>query len=423
MEGLYFYVMENKVNFVIYKREEYDKRFEAIKALQKGTTIEEINRTIQKSMDLQLMFVQEMPAMYNDGITFYRVRVLNPNETVAESSQDEFKYPPNPKLGRANIDGQQVLYTSLDGHTAFTEKIKDILPGQSIAYLSKWTIRNIPARTHLRSFLFGLELEELESNYSMILAKAPKEFFDRHHKQLPKEDKENFGYCQKLLCDLFSIGGKEEEFYHLTSAIAYDTFVTSKEKGANMPVICYPSVAKEKQSVNFAFRKDFADDHLFLKEVDKVLITRIDGENVTFNLLNRGVVKDGKIVWHQLDIKMREIDHSKAMVTFGQELEGNYVQLKPNQLLATPCKKCGGIHTYGIREFCEKNGLKETSLLDLLPTLPKEALGDFTMSKELSYEAFLQTTDVYVSDNVTESGKINYLLLPVSYRIEFNSRN
>src|SRR5690606_4737229 len=90
-----------------------------------------------------------------DGVHYYRIRVVNEGDiNIRENDVSSFSYPPKKlcELGRANRKGQQVLYTSVDPHTAFFEKASEININSSIVYLSKWKIKRLPKTFYYRNF-------------------------------------------------------------------------------------------------------------------------------------------------------------------------------------------------------------------------------------------------------------------------------
>lgn len=407
--------MENEKRQVTFRvlgtKEEYDTVFEEIYNLAKDLSPEEIISHIQSRISMAVLWGMPLKKEALETFPMHRIRVVSP-DNIDETDPASFYYPPDPsmvKLGRANLVGQQVFYASGDNHTPFHELAHDIKVGESIVYYSQWAMRDCPDEVYMRSFFMGIEESE-DNDYASIMAKGLNEQVEEWLQMFEDKPRELFRYCQQRYNALFRIKGSEG--YHISSAIAHDTFNLALKHGVNLPIITYPAVSKNNRAVNFAIRKDFADKHLYLKQVDKVLVTKLEDKSVAYKPLERGVLKDGKIEWRTLEVKP-EIDYNNVWICFEQTAR----PLKEGEGITTCCTK----HATTVEEFLNKNKIIPKNLIRVIEEVPEGLeVGHAVRTKK--YEVIAPTHgNVFVDSDVSNAGLIKYLKFGVTYTIGYCS--
>lgn len=288
-----------EIRFKVYKsKKEYDKIIRSIKGIPRKVSARKINKIISEKLNLTLLPIINIGKDTAKVFPIWRVRSLKKDEVIDENNVASFKYPPKNKIkmARANRKHQQVFYASSNYKGAFCECEKQIKKNDGIAYLSYWGIINLPDNIHMRNFCMGIRGKDGNSDAT--------EFFkyinDRMEKFINSSDqtfKTNLLYAQKLYTELFLKKGSR--YYHITSAIAYSTFVHALESKANMPIIAYPSVAVNYASINFAFRSDFVENHMYLKCVYKVKVHSICSDQIDSTIIAMGTTENGSIKWKQ----------------------------------------------------------------------------------------------------------------------------
>jgi len=343
--------------------------------------------------------------------TFYRIRVVNETDKpINEKTPDSFTYPPicddfSISRGRANLKGEQVFYASGDSHTPFHELSKFILPGKSIVYLSKWRFKSIPPNTYMRSLFFGID-DTKEESYASIMARGINEQYLNMCKTLPYNLQEIFLYYQKKYAELFTF--PDDNHYHISSAIAHNFFKSIKSEKFDAPIITYPSIAKKMNSVNFAIRKDFVDNHLHLIEVDKIIVTKIAEKENSYIPIQRGVHKNGILEW--LDFKVNvTIEENELMVSYDKI---TFKAMSASDTLTSSCSK----HTFNTKEFLNINQITEKNIRE---NIRNSTFQNFDFKLKNSFYLFAELDqDVFLSSELSAQKAIRWVKVPVS--IEFS---
>jgi hypothetical protein len=406
---------KKQANIKVYgTKEEYDRIFAEIKSLPKDMEPEAITKFIQNKLTLSIFFGLPVEGEPLKRMPIYRARVAG--KPIDESKVSEFGYPP-PEFccaGRANREGEQVFYSAGDMHTAIFEKAHEINIGESEVYVSSWEVTNNPGQVHMRNLFYGVERHEYsDEDYAAVMIDGLKEFFDQIVAKLPDRAKENYCYGQKLYNDLFSWDSKEH--YHLSSAIAHDTFVQAFKQGVDLPILAYPSVAKKRKAINFAFRKDFADRHLRLKEVFKIVVTKIEDEKVSFNPIRRGVSIDGEnIVWSDLELRLKKFEDS-LLISF-EEQPINLKRVAPDEIL-TCCPK----HFFTAKEFVETlDQFKESVLFD---AIKEQGHHLDLMNLPLQNESLVLVPldhKIFFKDRKKSEQRIRFIGMPIAFAADFS---
>lgn len=199
--------------------------------------------------------------------------------------QSQLSYPPAEfvKLGRCNFEGQQILYASHHPTNTFAEQ-KNLVAGSRFG-LSMWQ-----AKRDFYAVLVGFSAEEELSIITPPAERTFKSSADRHaHNQFQRlfRDKGGDRYLQTAsIADFLMRRRMPVEFGEGSSILAYAS-------------VEYPN--EELLAVNFAFPKDFVDQHLELVAAEYVEVSSITEEKVDYKSLHKAnqFDNDGKIHWEE----------------------------------------------------------------------------------------------------------------------------
>jgi len=403
-----------ELSFEIYSKEKYDEIFEEIRKLSPALSPEEISTEIQSRINSTMILCWTWEKEKLESLELFRVRVPRIGETFQESKISSYSYPPEASMikskGRANVEGQQVFYAALDGNTAFHEMSQDITPESKVVYLTKWGIKHAEKPVIMRSLFLDIPTDE--DTLSSLMAKDLENIINNALEGVPENKRQDYIYGQKKYADLFT--WKDKEYYHLTSAIAYYTFVTASKQRAHFSILAYPSVVKNKKTVNFAIRKEFADSSVYLKEVYKVSVNELNDDKVNVLIGGKGVVENGKIKWYK---KGKEITINGLYVSFNDD------PYKGRTLLETERFTLGSkkdILTRG--QILNKVGLTLEKLLDKVKEIPLTL--DFEGAQEHE-TGFVIPVDfnLYLTSDISEKGKIKNLLLSIKISHPYIARD
>jgi len=401
---------QRQLTGTVFKKEYYDNAFLEIEKLPNSLSPEEIDLEICKRMNLTMIIVHMATRAMLESIELFRMRIPANDGNFDENKIESYYYPPNCEsipMGRANIAKQQVFYGSLDGNTPFHELSNQIIPHKTACYLSAWGLRNLPEITHVRNLFLGIP-PGIEDNLASIMATGLTEQIEQMLSQIPENVREDFLYAQKKYSALFT---SPLEYYHLSSAIAHSTFVSSQNQGASMPILTYPSVAKNKSSVNMAIRKDYADNHLFLKEVYKVTLTEFGDRICKTRVEKRGLVSEGKILWTRPVFEYKISD-----LFYAEDDAGKIPKDLPAEEFYTLCCE---EHKLSKEEVLEKIKMTNEKILNAASNIPQDLYTDFPQM----FSCLLQIkpgVNLYRTGNISESGRIKLLFLALELTIDFN---
>jgi len=404
---------DKSMKFTMYgTTQEYDKLFDEIYKLDSNLSANEINEFIRSKLSLIISIAKILEYKNVENFTFYRIRLQKENEPlIDESSVASFNYPPITELikrGRANLEKEQVFYACGDSHTPFHELAKHIDLGKTIVYLSKWGVKPIPSNIHMHSLFFGVD-ESRNNSYASLMAKGVSAEFDKMCKSLPTNLQSIFLYYQKKYTELFTSSGNE--FYHISSAIAHQTFYDMKNEHFDTPIIMYPAVAKNKDSVNFAIRKDFADNFLYLKEVDKMVVTEISETQNTYTPISRGIPNGNNINW--LNLKRNITIHfEKAAISYdiSHPVQAKYISIDATETLT----QCCPMHAFTIRKFYDDNKISDDALQKASSEIPIQAM-DFIHKKQIAGFVYTEMEgDLFLTSKLSESKRITFIRVPVT---------
>lgn len=398
-----------EINGTIFSKEYYDRAFEEIEALSDKLGPEEISAEIQKRLNLTFIIGKETPRELINDFSLFRLRIPKPSENFNEEDISCFYYPPNPsiiKRYRANIAEQQVFYASGEHSTPFYEMAQDIAPGVTIAYMGVWGYKDLPEKVYMRNLFMGID-ENQENNTASIMASGLQGFFKTILAKIPEVHRNNFIYAQTRYTELFTYEG--DKFYHISSAIAHSTFVGALEQKANIPILTYPSVAKKKTGVNFAIRKDFADKHLYLKEVYKIRIKEFKDDNVKIDLLSRGTVVEGKVKWRHPHLNM---EYTDSVFISPDSNPKNMRAINPDLNFTDGKGKMATVH-----DIMKQLNISENDLWDAFSRM---TVG---MEEKQELNALIPVpvaSELYMENDISDEGRIEYVMVPVRLIFSYN---
>ncbi len=408
--------------FTILSKDEYDKIFDEIKRIPPDCPPEQIVKKVHDATQIEISFMREWEYSLLTQFTFYRVRpVFQPLDNDLRENPQEYSYGPLGYPGRFNNINQQVFYSSGDPHTAIHELSKKIIPKETTVYLSKWGLRDCGLQIFVHYLFFGESFGK--DTYSAILAQGIPERFLEITAHLSREEKENLSYCLELYQKLFT--HNNDAYFHITSAIGQNLF-TYSIKPANIssnietPVISYPSVAKNRTAPNFAFRKDFADKALYIKEVDEIIVTELSDEVVRYMPKRRGIMNNGKMEWFDFQIRFDKANCEEAQISYASQPEVfQSINLSEKKLTLGDGKEVD------FKSYLELNGITPKSFIAELQNLQSKGslqinIPELHMAHRLKVEHSLKISKpLYVYGNVTNEAEIRSIKLPATYSIGF----
>lgn len=316
-------LLDNKFEYTFFDRQIIDDQFERIlTTVDRKLPPREINKAIHEILVNQTILVTTFDKS-SPGLQLYRITTEYP--TFTRDDLNSYSYPPSSdkngkkcNSGRANIEGNPILYTALDPFTAFKEMEKYLEPEKSF-YVSVWEIDFLKP-TFAHTLVLNSKNKIRESVLHKI-AKPHEEGLKKMIKSLPyKELRHGFIYSVEKMGDLFASEG--QEIYPLTSAYANQIMYD----GPKSPLIIYPSVLNDQQSVNIAIHPDFVDsESVKMTDVFEVFYSseELTNESVNIKIKEKGKVEyngeKSKIIWQIPEVTITRIDFSKLSIeTYNQ---------------------------------------------------------------------------------------------------------
>lgn len=322
-------VKENKIEYTVFSRQVVDEQFNKIlTTINRDLPPSEISKAIHKILVNRTMIAATYDKK-SPSLTLYRVTTEYPE--FNKDDPDKYSHPPpvNKKgekcsAGRANIEGKPLLYTALDPFTAIKEMESYLEPEKSF-YISVWNLKFLK-----KTVAHTLVLNSRNSNTDSILhfmAKSHEEGLRTMIKGLPNiEFQEGFIHAVKKMGDLFTASGKD--IYPLTSAYAHEIIYD----GIKSPLIVYPSVLNDQQSINIAMRPDFVvSESVKMTDIYEVSYAAesLTNESVNIKIYSKGKVDNNRdktrIIWQTPRISIIKLGYSELKLeTYnGYHFEGN----------------------------------------------------------------------------------------------------
>lgn len=275
--------MKGEFEFALYPNEYYDSLLNELCSIEtKKLPSFDIYKLICKKLNGFPVFSQ---VQKSESIIIYRVTDFKPNGIISSERKD-YSYNPSGKLGRCNIEGQKVFYGALSVETALAEKQVE---KNKEYFISKWEMRKADF------ILLGFTGEEV--NEFSFFSDNINDAISIIYSTLSDSEKLMATKKYKFYNNLFSISG--EKYYHLSSALS-NSFLSLYLQGIqNYFVITYPSIAQNKNGINFAFGSEFADnsEHLELLDVNQIRIISNNDNIIQFKKISEGTYHNNKINW------------------------------------------------------------------------------------------------------------------------------
>jgi hypothetical protein len=316
-------------NISIQEPKYYDKVFKELsKSKYKNYSHSKLKKIIYKEFEGIPIFVNILREGVPD-LTVYRITGYEPTANERDLPKS-YSYNPTPPLGRANLKNIPVFYCSLEPTTAISE-----MKGMNLknCYISRWRIKF--NKTNIAILSLGINQEE--ETTSTIFESWIKEATDNMMAGL-KDKKYKHWLEYKLLkfCDLFTQDGTY--YYYLSSAIAHSFLYDSFEQKADIPILAYPSITKNKRDINFAIRKDAADNQNFmtLETVVKCDVISEDEKGCQTKFSEKGFMIDGRLVWKKPIVHLKKLWVEKVWI--GLYCQKKLIEVESDQLMVS----CGG---------------------------------------------------------------------------------
>jgi hypothetical protein len=236
-----------------------------------------------------------LPTLSDESLNIYRVTDNEP-PNGEEHLPKHYSYSPMANASRCNYKGQKVFYGANSPDGAFKEKNVEI--GKSY-YLSKWKIK--PSASKIVYLGFGENVGGFLSEFNEHLYESIRKTFSK----LPNEFHKGLLKKNDFLNEIFTINN---EYYHISAALCFD-FMNNEN---DCFLLAYPSIAKNKNDINFALSAKFADDKDFLEldSVIKITVTEFSNGGTFFNPKKRALFIDGRLEWSDLSMRLLGINTS-----------------------------------------------------------------------------------------------------------------
>lgn len=311
-----------KLEFQIFPKEIIEEQFKTI--LQICTPEldhKEIMKRIDKTLVNRILTVTTH-STEDEPITLWRITKPSFDDFEEEKKHNYINPPAKNKNGkkcskqRANIEGYPVMYTSIDPLTTVTE-MKGSLGLKNNFFISRWKLEfKRPVVLH------ELVLNSQTTTEGSILneyTKNQKIFLDKLVENIPDNLKEGHNHAIQKLGDLFTV--PTEEIYYITSAYAHDVLYSSREQGAYIDGITYPSVENKHSSLNIAWHPDIINSEcLILEEVFECRIEennlQDEKQNVSITIFKRGIFNNdgGFSHWEKPVFSITDISWSEMQL-------------------------------------------------------------------------------------------------------------
>lgn len=297
--------MSKKVSFDItaYSAEEVERIFSEIESSANNLQDHsEIEKLITKSLGGRLMLTMEFNPK-GAPLTLYRVTQAKESSWFNVDQKSTFSYPPNPSIGRANIENHPVFYASLDPSTAIKELKNRLGPGKEF-FVSEWKL--IPKKTiYGHCLILNSTTESSKDQFLNKMADNHASQLESLFTNLPKQLNQGMIHAVRKMGDLFTIPGESK--YHITSAYAHHIIYEARKQKAYMPILIFPSVENNHQSINFAIHPELIQDETIeLSRVFKLSIPKDASwplkEMDKIQVKERGIYFNKTIEWQTIRV-------------------------------------------------------------------------------------------------------------------------
>lgn len=279
----------------------------------------------------------------NPDFSIYRTRPKsNIKKDENMSSISTFSYVPLelnskkiPFIGRFNLDGQSIFYSSISSSTNLKE-MKDSIKEGDVVYISKWDFKK-DANIRLY-YIYPPEHLKPKVLQDSLLANAVD---NQKVNPITSDFLKELGY---LLLD--NNCGDDK---YLKTALVANKIYEFNHQGISYDAILYPSVQGHEYDLNLAIKPQYVDKNLVLQCVYEATIKNNKAE---INCSHIGIYNNNYIQWHELFIYEDDITLDSfcclndKKIIYQQDIMSIFIFNKK----------------YTILEFCNELNSKVTSL-------------------------------------------------------------
>lgn len=303
---------QDGINFQAFTVERIDEQFDEIKnSIKPDWSHKKIMKELHRIL-VNRMMVTNIYDKDSQHVLLYRVTVEYDgfDPTAAKS----YSYPPNPKMGRANLKGSPVLYTSIDPVSAIAEMKGAIKEGEWF-HISKWEL-NFYNDLYAHTLVLNPATSE-DGHFLSPLTRTLNQQIRGMVSKIPLKFQDGFLYAVQKMGELYATPNKS--MYHITSAYSHSILYTLREQNFDMPLIVYPAVENDQSSVNYAMHPSLADSSMMqLKEVYQVALkeNKLKEEgHLKLSINRRGIFGEGKFVkWQAVFFEIVSIDYENIEI-------------------------------------------------------------------------------------------------------------
>lgn len=405
---------EDKFNFTLFSKEIIDKQFV------------QILKELKPSMDYEVLIKKFNKILYNQVLStltydskseeFIIYRITKPWANFDFNNPKSYSYNPNPKdVGRAHRKGFPVFYGAIDPFTAFSE-MKDSIKINDKFYMSIWKLK-FKSNTNVHSLAINSSTKNNEHILNPLI-KRPYEGMKNMFKNIPNEFKEGNIYAIEKMGDLFTTKGNST--YHITSAYSYEIMYDTKSKGIDIPILIYPSVENNLNSINWAIHPSIVDsEEMKIQNVFELSLKEINSKNkkgdVSVFIHKKGIFNnDLSIDWLTPQFSDFTINYDKLNIkTYNNQIiNGKKTsKIKVNNTELT------------IKELIEKN-INKKEIQEKIPEMTSNSQESSVLDFEIEkFSCSIVLKFKHGNEIETELGKscINLLQIPISWTREYKT--
>ena len=239
-------------------------------------------------------------------------------------------------------------------------------------------------------------------------------------KNIPNEFREGYIYAIEKMGDLFTTKGISN--YHITSAYCHEILYDAKSKGINIPILLYPSVENNLNSINWAIHPSIVDsDEMNIQDVFELSLKENNSKNKNGEV--RVLIHKKGILDHNLSINWQIPHFSKFKIHFDKVSIRAYNEQIIKGKTASKLKVNDSELT--IKELITKN-INRNKIQEKIPEMTSNSQEDSVLDLEkeiFSWSLVLQFE--HGNEINTEIGKscIHLIQIPISWKREFKTEN
>lgn len=399
---------ENKFNFTFFQKETIDKQFEQIEMELKPT----MDYKVLIKEFHKILYNRVLPTLVYDSKSeeFTIFRITKPWENFDLNNPKSYSYNPNPKdVGRAHRKGFPVFYGAIDPFTAFSE-MKDSIKINDKFYMSRWKLK-FKSDTNVHSLVINSSTKNSEHILNSLI-KRPYDGIKNMFKNIPNEFKEGNIYAIEKMGDLYTTKGNSN--YHITSAYSYEIMYDAKSKGIDIPILLYPSVENNLNSINWAIHPSIVDsEEMKIQDIFELSLKENNSKNkkedVSVLIHKKGTLANNSTIsWEIPHFSEFKISYDKLNIrTYNNQIINGK---KTSKLKVNDTK-------FTIKELVENN-IDRKLIQNKLPEITSNSQDDSSLDFEketFSHSLILQFE--HGNEIETKKGKscINLIQIPISW--------